>query len=138
MTGDTKYPMPLRPHHLYCDLFGSWDFSERGKAFVDTEHKIKITLSTPEALIEVVQGPDILCQVCPDYRNNRCQSPRGNEDQVRKWDGILIRELGIDYGTVLTPTKLKALASSKAPLTFCQNRCRRRATCPGSSKRQSA
>ncbi len=46
------------------------------------------------------------------------------EEKVRKWDGILLGELGLTYGTILTSGQLQTIVKSKAPLTFCRKRCR--------------
>ena len=70
-----------------------------------------------------------MCQLCPMYGDDRCESPAFDEEQVRKWDGIILKELGISYGQRMTSEEIRNLIDRKAPLNFCQNRCRLREEC---------
>ena len=129
-TDQSPEELRLRPHHILCELFSSWDLPERGERFSKIESKVRETLlSGTHALIEVTEGADDLCQVCPLCRDERCQSPLGNEDQVRKWDAIILKGLGISYGDKITAERLRAFINEKAPLAFCQSRCKLREVC---------
>jgi hypothetical protein len=113
-----------RPHHIFCVPHLATHFPERGKAFNQTECKIKETiLSGTDTIIEVIEGVDELCQACPLCQDNGCQSPNGNEDAVRKWDKIILRGLNISYGERRTAKEFKVLIDRKAPLEFCRTRC---------------
>jgi len=129
-TNQRSEELRLRPHHLFCERFLPWTFPERGEAFNDFERKIrKILRSGTSALIEVTEGADELCRVCPLCQNGRCQSPQGNEDEVRKWDAIVLKGLAISYGDRITTERLHAIINEKAPLTFCKTRCKAREYC---------
>lgn len=120
----------LRPHHVFCERFSPWSVPERGGLFVESEHRIRETLrSGTDTLVEVIEGVDRLCQACPLCRDDGCQSPEGNEDAVRKWDGFILKDLGIAYGDRMTAQGLRMLIDEKAPLPFCRTRCRLRDGC---------
>jgi len=120
----------LRPHHIFCKKFLILDFPERGEEFKRISSAIKELIeSNSDAVIEIIQGVDILCRSCPDCREGRCESPRGNEDNVRKWDAIILKGLGISYGEKRTIHELRELISRKAPLDFCRTRCPWKTVC---------
>lgn len=122
--------LKLRPHHTYCHRFHVWDSSDRGEAFNRVKQKITGTIeSGRDAVIEFVEGVDELCNVCSFCQNDRCQNPQGNEDETRKWDAIILKGLGISYGDRMTAKELSELTDKKAPLAFCQTRCRYRDAC---------
>jgi len=120
----------FRPHHMFCLRFSKVELSDRGVKFGQVEQRIKNIMQTDdEALVEVAEGIDDLCRVCPDCGNNRCESPRGNEEAVRKWDGILLKGLGISYGETRTSKQWRILVEQKMPLDFCQTRCPSKSRC---------
>jgi len=113
----------LRPHHVFCETFLNTKL-DRGGEFEQVKHAIKeLVTSYSDAMIEITQGIDQLCRSCPNCRNNRCESQQGNEDEVRKWDAIILKGLGIDYGEKKTAQQLRTLIQKKAPLDFCRTRC---------------
>ncbi len=79
--------------------------------------------------VEVIEGVDVLCKVCPLCQNERCQSPQGNEDEVRKWDADILRGLEISYGDSITADRFRTLIGKKAPFIFCHTRCKWREGC---------
>jgi len=128
MNGINEYR--LRPHHILCTRYGTFDATGRGPEFSSIQQRIKEILNqNNDAVIIVNEGPDEICSKCPDCKNNRCESPDGNEDQVRKWDHIVMKGLGIEYGQRFTVDKLKSLVKEKTPLQFCKERCRARGRC---------
>jgi len=76
----------------------------------------------------VAEGVDELCQQCPLCTDDRCSSPLGNEDEVRKWDAILLKELGLAFGTCLTAGEWQALIKQKTPFKLCR-KCQWRQAC---------
>jgi hypothetical protein len=125
MTSDgDQETLRLRPHHIFCDRFLPLDALIRGEEFADAVNKVKeLTESESDLTITVTEGPDRLCIACPDYKNDRCESKFGDEEEVRKWDSKIIKGLGISYGQEITVRALLELIEEKAPLEFCQTRC---------------
>lgn len=114
----------LRPHHIFCDRFLPLDLLVRGEEFARAVNEIKeLTETESDLIIIVTEGPDQLCDYCPDYKNNRCENPLGDEEKVRRWDAKIQEGLGISFGEEITVNALLALIRQKAPLDFCQNRC---------------
>jgi uncharacterized protein len=69
--GDPKEPIRLRGHHLLC-LQG---FSRHGYSpeFVENMKAVYEYLgANPDALVEIVSGPDLLCECCPHLDGIRC------------------------------------------------------------------
>ncbi|MDO8568004.1 MAG: DUF1284 domain-containing protein [Dehalococcoidales bacterium] len=119
----------LRAHHIICMRFRSSAFDERGPGFTQVKDKIKARLAQPDALIMVAEGIDILCHECPNLGDDgRCTAARGDETEVRKWDAILLRELGIPFGSCLTAGEWQAAINKKIPFKLCL-RCQWKKVC---------
>ncbi len=119
----------LRAHHVYCSQFWRIDYSDRGPAFCQVEASIEDMLRQVwDVLVELVEGIDDLCEVCPYLGNGRCESPRGNEGEVRKLDAVIQRELGWSVGTRMTAAEWRRSSQRKVPLKFCR-RCKARSRC---------
>lgn len=122
--------LKLRPHHIFCDQFITIDFSDRGEEYTRIAEMIKkVIRSGTDRTIEIIEGVDDLCMACPLCQNDRCQSPQGNEDAVRKYDGRILKELGLSYGEKRSAQGLRMLIEQKAPLEFCRSRCPWKASC---------
>lgn len=122
--------LKLRPHHIFCQRFAPWNLPERGEAFNSLEQQIREALkSGTETIVEVVEGIDVLCNACPLCADGRCQSPEGDETEVRKWDAIVLKGLGTSYGDRLSAKEFSKLILESAPLAFCQNKCKLRRKC---------
>ncbi len=120
--------LQLRAHHICCLPSARWVFTDRGAGYERVRNEIRSALSRPESVIMVIEGVDTLCHECPQCVNERCSSPKGNEDEVRKWDAILLRELGLTFGTCLTAGEWRQLLKQKTPFKLCQ-RCSYRQEC---------
>ena len=121
--------LKLRAHHICCYPFWIEEFEERGADFLAVENKIKHTLlSAPESWVMVIEGVDELCRVCPLCIDGYCKSPLGDEDEVRKWDAILLKESGVSLGTCLTSTEWRALIEQKTPFKLCR-KCQWKKVC---------
>ena len=119
-----------RPHHLFCERFLKVEVPDRGEEFERVSRERKDTIETEDdVVVEVIEGMDELCRVCPDCRDERCQNPRGDEEAVKKWDGIILRGLEINYGEARTSRDWRILINQKAPLTFCEMQCPYRSSC---------
>lgn len=56
------------------------------------------------------------------YSRGRGEDPIGNEEEVRKLDAIIWRELGWSVGTIMTGVEWRRSSQRKVPLQFCK-RC---------------
>lgn len=119
-----------RPHHLFCERFLKVEVPDRGEEFERVSRERRDTIETEDdVVVEVIEGIDELCRVCPDCRDERCQNPRGDEEAVKKWDGIILRGLEINYDEARTSRDWRILINQKAPLTFCEMQCPYRSSC---------
>ena len=119
-----------RPHHLFCERFLKVEVPDRGEEFERVSRERRDTIETEDdVVVEVIEGIDELCRVSPDCRDERCQNPRGDEEAVKKWDGIILRGLEINYGEARTSRDWRILINQKAPLTFCEMQCPYRSSC---------
>ena len=120
----------LRPHHIMCEQFLSIAAFDRGEAFNTMAHRIKDALRLEtDTSIEMIEGVDDLCQTCPLCQRGLCQSPQGDETQVRRWDAVVVKGLGISYGDRMTAGGFSALIRQKVPLSLCLTRCRWKSEC---------
>ncbi len=119
-----------RPHHLLCERFLKVEIPDRGEEFERVSQKIKESIERQdEIIVEVIEGIDELCRVCPECQDERCQNPKGDEEAVKKWDGIILRGLGINYGETMMSKNWRIFIHQKAPLAFCKTRCPFRSNC---------
>ena len=120
----------FRPHHIFCQRFLTLRFPERGEEFAEAKRRaIEIIGSHEETLVEAIEGVDQICRVCLNRRGDRCESPAGSDDAVRKWDAIIMKGLGIAYGETRTAKQWRTLIDGKAPLPLCTSRCPYRSKC---------
>ena len=125
--------LKLRAHHICCVPFLTYDASDRGTRYLQVGSRIKQTLSSePDSIVMVIEGVDELCKVCPLCKGDRCESPLGNEEAVRKWDAVLLKELGLSFGEALKVRQWQSLIRKKQPFRLCQ-RCQWRKVCSISS-----
>lgn len=120
----------FRPHHIFCERFLKVEVPNRGEEFEQVSQKVRDIIERQEdVIVEIIEGIDELCQACPDCRDGRCQNPRGNEEAVKKWDGIILKGLEINYGEARTSKDWRIFTQQKAPLDFCKTRCPFRSSC---------
>jgi len=120
----------IRPHHLLCERFLKLEFPDRGTEFQNIEQKIKNILRPGDpTMIEVAEGVDELCRVCPHCCGDRCEHPQGKEEAVRKWDGRILQGLGIAYGEARTSGQWYVFMKGRLPLDFCRMRCPAKLNC---------
>jgi hypothetical protein len=119
--------MKLRPHHIYCYHFTNFTDISRGKQLSEAKERIRYLWSSQntneDQYIEVKEGADTLCEVCPHFDGKGCSNPKGGDEGVRKWDLRIIGELGINFGQKMKVSELNMLIKNKAPLNFCLTRC---------------
>ena len=115
--------MYLRPHHYYCTQFMPIAYTERGHEFQEASAKQKKLLEDATTNIDIGHGPDFICAVCPHFNGQECIHPKGDEKAVKKWDAIILHELGLEEGQQLNVSQLNKLIDRYSPLSFCLTRC---------------
>ena len=121
--------LKLRAHHICCSPVLTSDVSDRGEKFLQVKDKIRHTLrSELDSTLMVIEGVDELCKECPLCEGDRCGSPLGGEEQVRRWDAVLLKELGLSFGKVFKVRELQSLLKERSPFRLC-HRCRWRENC---------
>jgi len=86
-------------------------------------NEVKTLLKTEEANIEVKEGPDFLCEACPYFDGQGCSHPEGGEAAIKKWDGIMLKALDLEFGQMMQVKEMDSLVGQRAPLSFCLNKC---------------
>jgi hypothetical protein len=105
-------------------------FPDRNREFEQVSQRGRDTIERQDdTIVEAIEEIDELCRVCPDCRDDRCQNSKGDEEAVRKWDGIIVKGLEINYGEMRTSKEWRMLINQKAPLNFCETRCPYRLSC---------
>ncbi|GAA0345019.1 DUF1284 domain-containing protein [Bacillus carboniphilus] len=86
----------LRGHHLFCLLgYRGMGYS---KEYVENMTKIHQTLrANPETLIQLVKGPDQLCEKYPNSGEYHCQ-----DANIYIRDAAILEQLGIRIGQILS------------------------------------
>ncbi|MEW6555226.1 MAG: DUF1284 domain-containing protein [Actinomycetota bacterium] len=116
--------MRLRPHHIFCSGFLPLALLDRGEEFSRAMHAIvELVRRESGTVVIVTEGPDQLCEYCPDLKNGRCENPNGDEEKVRRWDARIREGLGLSYGEGVPVKVLRALIEDRSPLDFCLSRC---------------
>lgn len=115
----------LRPHHLYCENFMEATFPERGPQFAEASNRLRQMLrSGSNFSVSITEGVDDLCQFCSHNREGRCNHPDGDEEQVGKWDALILRELEFPFGRRVTIEELRTSIKDIHPLRLCLGKCR--------------
>lgn len=117
----------LRAHHICCSRFLNLP-QDRGEKFRRTKQEIAKALMSDSCQIQVIEGTDMLCSVCPQRSGDECASSKGGEVKVRKWDFLLLNELDIPFDTVLESNEWRHLIDKAAPFRLC-GRCQWKSYC---------
>lgn len=119
----------LRPHHIFCLPFLSFDGANLDKKFFQVLTKVKQELTSELGLaVTAVEGVDDVCKACPSRIGDRCESTLIKEEMVRRLDAFLLKELGRSYGDTLEVAQWQSVISEKWPYGLCRM-CRWRAYC---------
>lgn len=119
----------LRAHHIFCSPYISAEYPERSEEFSKIKKSIRdALLNRPETEVTVIEGVDELCAFCVHNVNGRCAHPKGDETQVRKWDAILLKALGVTFETCKTAGEWRELLAQKTPFKLCPH-CKSREKC---------
>ncbi|HJB08002.1 MAG TPA: DUF1284 domain-containing protein [Candidatus Enterocloster faecavium] len=85
--------MNLRPHHILCIQ----KFTGHGYSEEFTLHMTELTAELkkdPERSVDIVQGCDELCRVCPHNSGGVC----GSLEKVDRMDRGVLEACGLSYG----------------------------------------
>jgi len=118
----------FRAHHICCSDANRLIAGDRGVRFAQQLQFIDNILHSETAKLQVTEGVDCVCAECLYRKGDRCDAPEGGDIGVRKWDAILIKELGIAFGTVMSASEWRTLLEKKKPFQLCL-RCNYRLIC---------
>ncbi|MDR0966070.1 MAG: DUF1284 domain-containing protein [Myxococcales bacterium] len=95
-------PILLRPHHLTCLFF----YVGKGysEAFTRRMDEISDRVRSAGNHIRLVEGCDVLCEVCPHRGSTGCK----DEWRMGRFDERTIAEYGLVRGTIYEASKLFA------------------------------
>ncbi|MDA8139393.1 MAG: DUF1284 domain-containing protein [Desulfobacteraceae bacterium] len=124
----------LRPHHILCLQFLNIEPPGRGAAYERASREIiEILRWHEDDEIEVTCGVDDLCRHCPNLVENKCISPLGDEEKVRRWDAKVMEGLKLNCGDQKSVRDLRRLFQQCLPLPFCKECCPWRTICAAPS-----
>lgn len=85
----------LRGHHLFCLLgYRGMGYS---KEYVENMTRLHLTLrNNPKTWIQLVKGPDQLCEKYPNSGEYHCQ-----HDNIYERDAAILEKLGLKIGQIL-------------------------------------
>ena len=91
----------LRGHHIFCLLgYRGMGYS---KEYVENMTQLHQTLrDNPKTWIQLVKGPDQLCEKYPNSGEYHCQ-----EKHIYDRDSVIIEKLGLEIGQILNWETLK-------------------------------
>ncbi|KXA93872.1 hypothetical protein AKJ38_01375 [candidate division MSBL1 archaeon SCGC-AAA259I14] len=118
--------LELRPHHIFCPFFTDFESPDREEEFQQVTQRLRKKLRGENNLrVKFIKGPDQICKPCTHYdaERDRCDHPRGDEEEVQKWDHNILKGLNLEVGNSKKLTALKELIREKHPLDFCIEKC---------------
>ncbi|MCG0275477.1 MAG: DUF1284 domain-containing protein [Thermosediminibacteraceae bacterium] len=110
----------FRGHHLVCLHFFQGEGYSR--EFVNNLKKLVDRASSGEE-IEVVDGPDDVCRVCPYLSGNRCAHKEGADEEIRQLDRDALNFLKVSSGQKVRWLELKEKIKS-APEEWFSSFCK--------------
>ncbi|WP_338453166.1 DUF1284 domain-containing protein [Niallia oryzisoli] len=86
----------LRGHHIFCLLgYRGMGYSQE---YVENMTKLHHTLrDNPHTFIELIEGPDQLCEKYPNTGNYHCE-----ENRIYARDSAILKKLKLEIGQILT------------------------------------
>jgi hypothetical protein len=104
-------PMKIRAHHLLCiQGFQGLGYS---KKFTKNMAKIRdMILNNPSSFIELVVEVDSICKVCPHNSEGKCSKESHSENKIRIMDSLILQNLDIKKGSVISSAHIPSLTSN--------------------------
>jgi len=87
--------MRFRGHHLICLHFYKGEGYEQ--KFIDSLSELVARANEGET-VNIVSGPDDVCQNCPYLNNNQCNQQNDSEVEILKLDDKALKFLGLKPG----------------------------------------
>lgn len=85
----------LRGHHLFCLLgYRGMGYSQEYVENMTSLHQTLI--DNPKTRIQLVKGPDQLCEKYPNSGEYHCQ-----DDNIYERDAVILEKLGLNIGQIL-------------------------------------
>jgi hypothetical protein len=109
----------LRGHHIFCLLgYRGMGYSQE---YVENMTLLHQTLSdNPETWIQLVNGPDQLCEKYPNSGEYHCQ-----DNNIYEMDAAILEKLGLKIGQILKwveiETNIQKYATPSDIQTVCKN-----------------
>jgi hypothetical protein len=85
----------LRGHHLVCLHFFSGE--GYGEEFVERLHAL-VETAEEGGEVEIVPGPDDVCEMCPYLEGGLCRFAKGAEEEIGHMDSSALRLLHLSAG----------------------------------------
>lgn len=107
----------LRGHHLFCLLgYRGMGYS---KEYIENMTLLHQTLRTnPKVKVQLVKGPDQLCEKYPNSGEYHCQN-----DHIYERDAAILEKIGINIGQILTWEEIESLIQKNVVPTDIQVVC---------------
>ncbi len=104
----TSGSIRIRAHHLLCiQGFQGLGYS---KEFTKNMAQIKDELlNNPSSFIRLVIGVDSICECCPHNSKGICSKGHTSENKMRVMDSLILRNLGIEAGSVISSKYIPSL-----------------------------
>ncbi|HWO77402.1 MAG TPA: DUF1284 domain-containing protein [Bacillus sp. (in: firmicutes)] len=108
----------LRGHHLFCLLgYRGMGYSQE---YVENMTRLHQTLrNNPKTRIQLVKGPDHLCEKYPNSGEYHCQN-----DNIYNRDEVILKKLGLSIGQILRWEDIEAGIRKNAVPSDIQTVCK--------------
>jgi uncharacterized protein len=93
----------LRGHHLFCLLgYRGMGYS---KEYIENMTRLHQTLrDNPKISIQLVKGPDQLCEKYPNTGKYHCQ-----DEHIYERDGAILEQIGLKIGQIVSWEEIESL-----------------------------
>ncbi len=85
----------LRGHHLFC-LLGYRGMGYSQEYVQNMTHLHQTLRNNPKTFIQLVKGPDQLCEKFPNSGTYHCQ-----DDNIYERDAVILKKMGLEIGQIL-------------------------------------
>jgi uncharacterized protein len=109
-------PLRIRAHHILC-IQG---FQGLGYSKEFTKNMNLITekiLNNPSFFIKIIIGVDSICKHCPHLADGMCGMELDSLKVISSMDALVLKNLNMEAGSVISSQELVSLTGSLAPKT---------------------